>query len=72
MDKGPAARHYQLTLEPFTLVGATTRAGLLTPALRSRFGIVLHIDFYPPHELAQIVERSASLLRMTPSWLRQV
>jgi Holliday junction DNA helicase RuvB len=62
IDKGPAARHYQLQLEPFTLVGATTRAGLLTPALRSRFGIVLHLDFYPPAELARIVARSAGLL----------
>lgn len=64
IDKGPAARHYQLDLEPFTLVGATTRAGLLTPALRSRFGIVLHLDFYPPAELALIVARSASLLQL--------
>ncbi len=62
IDKGPAARHYQLDLEPFTLVGATTRAGLLTPALRSRFGIVLHLDFYPPAELSRIVQRSAELL----------
>ncbi len=62
IDKGPAARHYQLDLEPFTLVGATTRAGLLTPALRSRFGIVLHLDFYPPAELSRIIARSAQLL----------
>ena len=45
IDKGPAARHFSLQLEPFTLVGATTRAGLITPALRSRFGIVCHLDF---------------------------
>jgi Holliday junction DNA helicase RuvB len=64
IDKGPAARHYQLELEPFTLVGATTRAGLLTPALRSRFGIVLHLEFYPPAELARIVARSAKLLEV--------
>lgn len=62
VDKGPHARHFQLQLEPFTLLGATTRAGLITPALRSRFGIVCHLDFYPPEELAQIVRRSASLL----------
>jgi Holliday junction DNA helicase RuvB len=62
IDKGPAARHYQLELEPFTLIGATTRAGMLTPALRSRFGIVLHLDFYPPDELSLIIARSAALL----------
>jgi Holliday junction DNA helicase RuvB len=48
IDKGPNARHFNLQLEPFTLIGATTRAGLITPALRSRFGIVCHLDFYPP------------------------
>jgi Holliday junction DNA helicase RuvB len=62
VDKGPAARHYQLHLEPFTLIGATTRAGMITPALRSRFGIVLHLDFYPPEELQRIVERTAHIL----------
>ena len=62
IDKGPAARHFSLQLEPFTLVGATTRAGLITPALRSRFGIVCHLDFYPPEDLATIVTRSAGLL----------
>lgn len=62
IDKGPAARHFNLQLEPFTLVGATTRAGLITPALRSRFGIVCHLDFYPAEELAIIVARSARLL----------
>jgi Holliday junction DNA helicase RuvB len=64
VDKGPAARHYQLKLEPFTLIGATTRAGLVTPALRSRFGIVLHLDFYPADELTMIVKRSAQLMDM--------
>jgi Holliday junction DNA helicase RuvB len=64
VDKGAAARHYELKLEPFTLIGATTRAGLVTPALRSRFGIVLHLDFYPAHELATIVRRSAQVLEM--------
>jgi len=64
VDKGPAARRYQLDLEPFTLIGATTRAGLITPAMRSRFGIVLHLDFYPPEELAVIVRRSAEILDM--------
>jgi Holliday junction DNA helicase RuvB len=62
IDKGPNARHFNLQLEPFTLIGATTRAGLITPALRSRFGIVAHLDFYPPEELARIVTRSAGIL----------
>jgi Holliday junction DNA helicase RuvB len=62
IDKGPNARHFNLQLEPFTLIGATTRAGLITPALRSRFGIVCHLDFYPPAELAVIVTRSAAIL----------
>lgn len=62
IDKGPNARHFNMQLEPFTLIGATTRAGLITPAMRSRFGIVLHLDFYPPEDLAIIVTRSASIL----------
>ncbi len=64
IDNGPNARHFNLQLDPFTLIGATTRAGLITPALRSRFGIVCHLDFYPPEELAVIVERSAGILGM--------
>jgi len=62
IDKGPNAKHFNLQLEPFTLIGATTRAGLITPALRSRFGIVAHLDFYPPEDLAVIVTRSAGIL----------
>ncbi len=62
IDKGPNARHFNLQLEPFTLIGATTRAGLITPALRSRFGIVCHLDFYPAEDLAIIVRRSAGIL----------
>ena len=62
IDKGPNARHFNLQLEPFTLIGATTRAGLITPAMRSRFGIVCHLDFYPPEDLATIVTRSAGIL----------
>jgi len=62
IDKGPSARHFNLQLEPFTLIGATTRAGLITPAMRSRFGIVCHLDFYPPEDLATIVTRSARLM----------
>ena len=64
LDKGPGARHFNLQLEPFTLIGATTRAGLITPALRSRFGIVCHLDFYPPEDLVLIVKRSAGLMRI--------
>lgn len=64
LDKGPGARHFNLQLEPFTLIGATTRAGLITPALRSRFGIVCHLDFYPPEDLVTIVTRSAGLMRI--------
>ena len=64
IDKGPNARHFNMQLEPFTLIGATTRAGLITPALRSRFGIVCHLDFYPPEDLAVIVTRSAGILKI--------
>ena len=59
---GPAARSIKLDLQPFTLVGATTRAGMLTNPLRDRFGIVSRLEFYTPQELALIVSRSARLL----------
>src|SRR6187431_3091463 len=59
---GPAARSIKLNLPPFTLIGATTRAGLLTSPLRDRFGIVQRLDFYSHGELAQIVARSAAIL----------
>ena len=62
VDKGPHARHYSLSIEPFTLVGATTRAGMITPPMRSRFGVVARLDFYAPDDLLRIVERSAKLL----------
>lgn len=62
VDKGPHARHYSLTVEPFTLVGATTRAGMITPPMRSRFGVVARLNFYNPEELLSIVRRSAGLL----------
>ncbi|MBN1885287.1 MAG: Holliday junction branch migration DNA helicase RuvB, partial [Candidatus Krumholzibacteriota bacterium] len=62
VDKGPHARHYSLTVEPFTLVGATTRAGMITPPLRSRFGVSIRLDFYTPGDLLTIVRRSAGLL----------
>jgi Holliday junction DNA helicase RuvB len=59
---GPAARSIKLELQPFTLIGATTRAGMLTNPLRDRFGIVARLEFYSAEELAQIVRRSAGLL----------
>ncbi len=62
IGEGPAARSIKLNLPPFTLVGATTRAGLLTSPLRDRFGIVQRLHFYTTEELARIVERSAGLL----------
>ena len=62
VDKGPHARHYSLEIEPFTLIGATTRAGMITPPMRSRFGVVARLDFYSPDDLYSIVKRSAGLL----------
>ena len=62
IGEGPAARSIKLDLPPFTLVGATTRAGMLTNPLRDRFGVVLRLELYTPEELAQIVERSAGIL----------
>lgn len=64
IDKGPGARSVQLTLNPFTLVGATTRSGLLTSPLRARFGINCHLEYYDHAVLARIILRSASLLRV--------
>ena len=64
IDKGPGARSVQLTLSPFTLVGATTRSGLLTSPLRARFGIKCHLEYYDHAVLRRIVERSASLMRV--------
>jgi Holliday junction DNA helicase RuvB len=63
IGEGPAARSIKLDLQPFTLVGATTRAGMLTNPLRDRFGIVARLEFYTPEELARIVRRSAGLLQ---------
>ena len=63
IGEGPAARSIKLELQPFTLVGATTRAGMLTNPLRDRFGIVSRLEFYTPEELARIVKRSAGLLK---------
>ena len=62
IDKGPGARSVQLTLAPFTLIGATTRSGLLTSPLRARFGINCHLEYYSHEVLQHIVERSAHLL----------
>ncbi len=63
IGEGPAARSIKLDLQPFTLVGATTRAGMLTNPLRDRFGIVGRLEFYTAEELARIVQRSAGLLK---------
>ncbi|HBG52955.1 MAG TPA: Holliday junction branch migration DNA helicase RuvB [Rikenellaceae bacterium] len=64
LDKGPGARSVQITLQPFTLVGATTRSGLLTSPLRARFGIQCHLEYYDASVLLQIVLRSASILQV--------
>ncbi|MFM8863815.1 MAG: Holliday junction branch migration DNA helicase RuvB, partial [Limnohabitans sp.] len=63
IGEGPAARSIKLDLQPFTLVGATTRAGMLTNPLRDRFGIVSRLEFYTPQELTRIVTRSSGLLK---------
>ncbi len=63
IGEGPAARSIKLDLQPFTLVGATTRAGMLTNPLRDRFGIVSRLEFYTPEELTRIVTRSSGLLK---------
>jgi len=64
IGEGPAARSIKLDLQPFTLIGATTRAGMLTNPLRDRFGIVARLEFYSAEELARIVTRSAGLLKV--------
>jgi len=64
IDKGPNARNIQLSLEPFTLIGATTRLGRLTSPLRDRFGVVLRMDYYKPKDLFQILIRSARILEI--------
>lgn len=62
LDSGPSARTLKIQIEPFTLVGATTRAGLLTPPLRDRFGIVLRLDYYDVESIIRIIKRSARIL----------
>ena len=65
IGQGPSARTVKLDLPPFTLVGATTRTGRLSPPLRDRFGIISRLEFYPPEELLKIVLRSATILKIT-------
>jgi Holliday junction DNA helicase RuvB len=64
IGQGPSARTMKISLPPFTLVGATTRTGLLSAPLRDRFGVVLRVEFYKPEELQQIVRRSAKLMEI--------
>jgi Holliday junction DNA helicase RuvB len=64
IGQGPSARSIKLDLPKFTLIGATTRAGLLTPPLRDRFGVVLRVDFYSSEELKDILFRSAKILKI--------
>ncbi len=67
IGQGPSARSIKLDLKRFTLVGATTRSGLLTPALRNRFGAIFRLDFYSPDDLVEILKRSAAILRVEGS-----
>lgn len=62
LDRGPSARSLKINLEPFTLVGATTRSGLLSSPLRARFGVTFRLDYYAPEDLARIIHRSAAIL----------
>ena len=64
IDKGPSARSIQIDLNPFTMIGATTRSGLLTAPLRARFGINLHLEYYEPEILTHIIQRSAGILNV--------
>jgi len=64
IDKGPSARTIKLNLNPFTLVGATTRSGLLSAPMRTRFGVVLRLDYYLPEDLFKIIIRSANILKI--------
>ena len=64
LDKGPNARSVQLNLNPFTLVGATTKLGNLTSPMRDRFGVIIRLDFYSNEELCEIIKRSANLLNI--------
>ena len=64
IDKGPSARSIQIDLNPFTLIGATTRSGMLTAPLRARFGINMHLEYYDPYTLQRIIRRSARLMKV--------
>ncbi len=64
IDKGPSARSIQISLNPFTLIGATTRSGLLTSPLRARFGINSHLEYYDTEEITKIIKRSAGILNV--------
>lgn len=64
IDKGPSARSIQIELNPFTLIGATTRSGLLTSPLRARFGIKMHLEYYDAKVIKQILKRSATILKI--------
>ena len=64
IDKGPAARSVQLNIEPFTLVGTTTRMGNITSPMRDRFGVVMRVDYYTPDDLFHVVTRSAGILNL--------
>ena len=64
IDKGPSDRSIQIDLNPFTLIGATTRSGMLTAPLRARFGINMHLEYYDPETLQRIIKRSARLMRV--------
>ncbi|HEY0106608.1 MAG TPA: Holliday junction branch migration DNA helicase RuvB, partial [Rhizomicrobium sp.] len=74
IGEGPSARSVKITLNPFTLVGATTRSGLITTPLRDRFGIPVRLNFYSAQELLAIVERGARVLglRLTPEGAREI
>jgi Holliday junction DNA helicase RuvB len=74
IDKGPHARSVQLTLPAFTLVGATTRAGLLTAPMRARFGVVNRLDYYQPDDLNRIIERSVKIfgVEADPEGLQEI
>jgi len=64
IGKGPAAKSVRISLNPFTLIGATTRSGLLTSPFRSRFGMILELSFYKPEELAEIIKKAADVMNM--------
>jgi len=74
VDKGPFAKTVPVTLSPFTLVGATTRAGLLSKPMRERFGIYHHVDFYPVEDIQEIIARSARILELAsePAALHEI